>query len=97
MVNLHPLSIIILIVGLIVLIFARRFGIWLMGFVFEYKLMWASEEFYSLSKQQHLQRMTKKNGFPKVYWHVWLTLIRIFGLMLVIGGLFFIFGDVFFS
>ena len=77
--------------GILFILFARRFVIWFGGYKFEHNLNMSPEEnkkTSTMSKEEFIKTYTEVKGFQHVLWIIWLIGIRIIGVMLTMCGIF---------
>jgi uncharacterized ion transporter superfamily protein YfcC len=88
------IGIVFFLTGLFFVIYAGKFGEWFARYKFTHNMNYMmpedNKETSSMNEEEYIQRTIKGKGFYRGFWLVWLTGIRVIGLMLTLAGIFLI-------
>ena len=86
-------------VGIFFVFLGRRFGVWFMAYGFEHNLNFTIREdnkrTSTLSKEEYIRLCTEGKGFRRTIWSIWLTGIRILGMMFITASIFILIFEIF--
>jgi hypothetical protein len=85
-------------VGILFVLFSRRFFIWFGGYKFEHNLNMPPEgnkKTSTISKEEFIKTYTEVKGFRHIFWLIGLIGIRILGVMFLIAAILILVSEIF--